>query len=85
MKIHTIKKVSRNYCGICELRQLPSKCYFKIVKKDGRLSKTTYWKDKDSYNHSTKKYYVCPVTDVWGDGIPMNGTTIVSTDFIFIY
>lgn len=82
-KKRSVKKVSRDYCGICELRQLPSNTYFKVVKKDGSLSKTIYWRDKDAYNRSTKKYEVCPTSDVWGNGRPMSGKTKVSTDFIY--
>lgn len=41
------KKVSRDFIGICTLKELPERSYFKIVKKDGSLTKTIYWKPKN--------------------------------------
>lgn len=82
-KIRHIKKVSSDFYGQCKLNELPShgRIYFKIVKKDGSLSKKIYIKDKDSYNRATRKYYVCSVDDVYGSGRSLSGKTKVSTAF----
>lgn len=77
------KKVSKSYSGECELRQLPERTYFKVVKRDGTLSKSTYLKDKKSYNRFTRKYDVSNVNDVWGTGKEMKGSTKVSTRFTY--
>lgn len=78
-----MKKVNRNYSGKCLLRQLPSNTYFKLVKKDGSLSKTIYYKDKNSWNKYTRKYDICSTNDIWGAGREMKGDKLVSTNFIY--
>lgn len=79
------RKVPKDFYGECNLSQLPSNgiMYFKVVKKDGTLSKKIYVKDRDSYNRSTRKYNICSVDDVWGSGREMSGKTRVSTRFTY--
>lgn len=81
--IRKAKKVNKNFYGECELRQLPSKSYFKVVKRDGTLSKTTYLKGKNSWNPFSRRYDVHNVNDVWGTGKEMKGSTRVSTKFTY--
>lgn len=76
-------KVAKNFSGVCNLNQLPDYSYFKLVKKDGSLSKQTYLKQKGDYDRSTKRYYVCSVDDVWGNGRRMKPDTKVSTKFVY--
>lgn len=76
-----IKKVSRDFCGVCELRQLPADTYFRIVGKDGKMGKETY--TKGYYDHSEKKYECAKHSDIWGNGRALKGTTKVTTDFIY--
>ena len=76
-------KVSKNFSGECQLSQLQDNTYFKLVKKDGSLSKKIYIKQKGDYNKSTRKYDICSVDDVWGGGRSMHGKTKVSTKFIY--
>lgn len=78
-----VKKVRHDFSGECELRQLPSGSFFRIVKKDGSLSRKTYIKDKGSYDSSLRKYVVTECDDVWGSGKEMKGTTKVSTRFTY--
>lgn len=78
-----VKKVRHDFSGECELRQLPSNTYFRILKKDGSLSKKTYLKEKGSYNSSTRKYDITDCEDVYGTGREMKGTTKVSTRFTY--
>lgn len=41
-KITSVKKVGKDFCGICELRQLPKGTYFRTIDKNGKVSKETY-------------------------------------------
>ncbi len=77
------KKVSKNFIGITQLRNLPSNrtTFFRLVKKDGTLSKKVYMKQKGDWNPFSKRFDISPVDDVWGAGREMKGTTKVSTDF----
>ncbi len=79
----SVKHVPKNFSGECTLSQLPSNCrtYFKVVKKDGSLSKKIYVKDKGSYNRYSRKYDICDVDDIYGSGREMSGKTRVSTRF----
>lgn len=77
------KKVSKSFSGECELRQLPERSYFKVVKRDGTLSKSIYVKDKKSWNPFTRKYDVHNVNDIWSGGKEMKGSTKVSTRFTY--
>lgn len=79
----TAKKVGKNFSGECQLRQLPGNTYFRVIKKDGTLSKTIYFKDKESWNPFTRKYDVNRVDDVYGNGKEMKGTIKVSTKFTY--
>ncbi len=82
---HSVKHVPKNFYGECTLSQLPSNCrtYFKLVKKDGTLSKKTYVKDKGSYNRYSRKYDICDTNDIYGSGREMSGNTRVSTRFTY--
>lgn len=80
-KLPPIKKVGRDFCGICELRQLPVNTYFRIVGKDGKMGKETY--TKGFYNSSDKKYECAKHSDIWGNGRALKGTQKVSTDFYY--
>ena len=76
-----IRKVGRDFCGECELRQLPKGTYFRTVDKNGKMSKETY--TKDYYDHSTKRFQCDKHSDIWGNGRMLKGTTRVTTDFIY--
>ncbi len=76
-----IKKVGKDFCGICELRQLPKGTYFRIVDKNGKVSKETY--TKDCYDYATKKFDCSKHSDIWGNGRSVKGTQKVTTDFIY--
>ena len=80
-KLPPIKKVSRDFCGICELRQLPADTYFRIIGKDGKMSRETY--TKGYYIPSDKKYECAKHSDIWGNGRALKGTTKVTTDFFY--
>ena len=79
--ITPIKKVSRDFCGECELRQLPTGTYFRTVDKNGKMSKETY--TKGLYDRSTKKFECAKHSDIWGNGRDLRGTTKVTTDFYY--
>lgn len=76
-------KVSKNYSGECSLSQLPDNTYFKLVKKDGSLSKSIYLKEKGAWNKYSRRYDIVNTNDVYGSGKEMKGTTKVSTRFIY--
>lgn len=80
-KITPIKKVGKDYCGVCELRQLPKGTYFRVVNKEDKVSKETYTKER--YNYGTKKFVCAKHSDVWGNGRLLKGTQKVTTDFIY--
>ena len=80
-KVKAVKKVGRNFDGICELRQLPKGSYFRIIDKNGKVSKETY--TKDCYDHSTKRFDCLKHSDIWGNGRSIKGTQKVTTDFIY--
>lgn len=80
-KIKPIKKVGKDFCGTCELRQLPKGTYFRTVDKYGKVSKETY--TKDSYDYGTKKFDCAKHSDIWGNGRAIKGTQKVTTDFIY--
>ena len=82
IKVHApVKKVSRDFCGICELRQLPSGTYFRTIDKNGKMSRETY--TKGYYERSEKKFVCAKHSDVWGDGRALRGTALVTTDFFY--
>lgn len=76
-----IKKVSRDFCGVCELRQLPTGTYFRTVDKNGKMSKETY--TKGFYDRTEKKFECSKHSDIWGNGRVLRGTQRVTTDFIY--
>ena len=75
------KKVSKDFCGQCELRQLPKDTYFRVVDKNGKMSRETY--TKGYYDYSTKKFECAKHSDIWGNGRSLKGTTKVTTDFFY--
>lgn len=81
MKTTPIKKVGKDFCGTCELRQLPKGVYFRTVDKNGKISKETY--TMDSYNYFTKKFDCVKHSDIWSNGRSLKGTQKVTTDFIY--
>lgn len=80
-KITPVKKVGKDFCGTCELRQLPKGTYFRTIDKNGKVSKETY--TKDSYDYGTKKFDCVKHSDIWGNGRSIKGTQKVTTDFIY--
>lgn len=80
-KITPVKKVGKDFCGICELRQLPKGSYFRIFGKNGKVSKETY--TKGSYDFSLNKFDCTKHSDVFGNGRFVRGTQKVTTDFIY--
>lgn len=78
-----MKKVNKNYSGKCLLKELPNNTYFKVVNKDGSLSRTIYYKDKFSWNKYSRKYDICSTKDIYGRGKEMKGNKVVSTEFIY--
>ena len=75
------KKLNKDFCGVCELRQLPKGSYFRTVDKKGKVSRETY--TKDYYDHSSKTFCAVKHSDVWGNGRMIKGTQKVTTDFIY--
>lgn len=47
-----LKKLSADFCGTCELRQLPKGTYFRTLDKNGKMSRETY--TKGYYERSEK-------------------------------
>ncbi len=80
-KTMPVKKVGKDFCGTCELRQLPKGSYFRIVDKNGKVSKETY--TKDYYDFGSKKFNCAKHSDVWGNGRSVRGTQKVTTDFFY--
>ena len=80
-KTTPIKKVSSDFSGICQLRQLPLNTYFRTVDKNGKVSRETY--TKGLYCRSEKKYDCAKHSDIWGNGRALKGTQLVTTDFIY--
>lgn len=76
-----LKKLSQDFCGTCELRQLPKGTYFRTLDKNGKMSRETY--AKGYYERSEKKFVCDKHSDVWGAGRALKGTTKVTTDFIY--
>ena len=79
--IKPVKKVSRDFCGVCELRQLPPNTYFRTVDKNGKMSRETY--TKGYYDRTEKKFECAKHSDIWGNGRALKGTTKVTTDFTY--
>lgn len=79
--IKPLKKVDKDFCGTCELRQLPKGAYFRTLDKNGKMSKETY--TKGYYDYSSKKYECDKHSDVWGNGRALKGTQKVTTDFYY--
>ena len=75
----TLKKHTKNFIGECELRQLPKGTYFRVIDKNGKVSRETY--TKDSYDKVTKKFDCLKHSDIWGSGRSIKGTQRVTTDF----
>ena len=76
-----VKKVSKDFCGTCELRQLPKDTYFRTIDKNGKMSRETY--TKGCYIPSEKKFECAKHSDIWGNGRWLKGTTKVTTDFFY--
>ena len=75
------KKLSKDFIGICELRQLPKGSYFRTIDKNGKVSKETY--TKDFYISSTKSFNCQKHSDIFGNGKSVKGTAKVTTDFYY--
>lgn len=76
-----VKKVDKNFSGICQLRQLPKGTYFRTIDKNGKVSKETY--TKSYYERSEKKFQCDKHSDILGNGRMLKGTQKVTTDFIY--
>lgn len=81
IKQKSYKKVDKDFCGVCELRQLPKGSFFRVVDKSGKISRETY--TKDYYDRETGKYNAAKHSDIWGNGRMLKGTQKVTTDFIY--
>ena len=81
MKKQSIKKVGKNFSGVCQLRQLPKGAYFRVLDKNGKMSKETY--TKGYYDRTSKKFECSKHSDIWGNGRSLKGTTKVTTDFYY--
>ena len=75
------KKVGKDFCGVCEVRQLPKGAYFRTVDKSGKVSRETYI--KDYYEPSSKRYCATKCSDVLGNGRMVKGTQKVTTNFYY--
>ena len=80
-RIKPLKKLNQDFCGICELRQLPKGTYFRTLDKNGKMSKETY--TKNYYERGEKKFQCDKHSDIWGNGRMIKGTQKVTTDFIY--
>lgn len=76
-----LKKVKKDFCGVCELRQLPKGSYFRTIDKSGKISRETY--TKGYYEPSEKKFVCDKHSDIYGNGRALKGTTKVTTDFFY--
>ena len=65
----------------CELRQLQKGTYFRVIDRNGKVSKETY--TKNYYDRSSKKYVCDKHSDVWGNGRALKGTQKVTTNFYY--
>lgn len=81
VKATPFKKVGKDFCGECELRQLPINTYFRVVDSKGKMSRETYTKGR--YDHSEKKFECAKHSDIWGNGRALKGTQRVTTDFFY--
>lgn len=77
-----LKKVSRNFSGQCYLNQLPDNTLFRVIDRNGKVSKKTYIKEKGSYNRLSRKYDISDYNDI-NNFRSLKGTTKVTTDFIY--
>jgi len=68
------RKVSKDFSGVCELKELPKGTFFRTLK-----GKETY--RKGFYDRSSKTYSCSKGSDVWGSERFIKGTTKVRTDF----
>lgn len=80
-KLKPLKKVKKDFSGVCELRQLPKGTFFRVINNKGQVSKETY--TKSYYEHSEKKFQCNKHSDIWGNGRMIKGTQKVTTDFIY--
>lgn len=69
-----VKKVGKNFIGVCELRQLPKGSFFRTLK-----GKEIYI--KGFYDRTYKTYSCSKHSDVWGSERWIKGTTKVRTDY----
>ena len=76
-----VKKVSEDFCGVCELRQLPKGTYFRTIDKNGKMSKATY--TKGFYDRFDKKFVCDKHSGFIGDSRSLRGTALVTTDFYY--
>lgn len=76
MKRKKLKKVGKDFSGVCELRQLPKGACFRTLK-----GKETY--TKSFYDRASKSYSCTKHSDVWGSERWLKGTTKVKTNFIY--
>lgn len=77
------KQARTKFDGEGALKDLPNDSYFRILKKDGSMSRKTFLKKKGSYDRSIKKYLVVDCDDAWGYGKELKGSTKVTTKFIY--
>ena len=80
-RVAPIKKLSKDFCGECELRQLPINTYFRIVDSKGKVGRETY--TKGFYIRGDKKFECAKHSDIWGNGRALKGTQRVTTDFYY--
>ena len=76
-----MNKVSKEFVGVCELRQLQHNTFFRVIDNKGNISKNTYIYCNGDYNKSIKKYE-CSNYDN-GNYKTFKGTQKVTTDFIY--
>lgn len=79
--VKPLKKVPRDFLGVCELRQLPKGTYFRTIDRNGKMSRETY--TKGAYDPSEKKFDCAKHSDIWGNGRVLKGTTRVTTNFTY--
>lgn len=76
-----MKKVKKDFDGVCELRQLPHNTFFRVINNKGDISKSTYLYCNGDYNKALKKYECVNYDN--GNYKQFKSTQKVTTSFIY--
>jgi len=81
MESPTITLADGTKVALVTVKSLKKGAYFKRIWKEGKLGQETF--SRSEYNSGTRSYQCDKCSDIWGNGILLKGSVLVTTQFTY--